>query len=66
MTYRQMARQVSYCVAVLATAAGGRRLPTLDVTLAFVRVCGGSEREWRTRWHHANSQLRGARGDIDG
>ncbi|MFI5643026.1 hypothetical protein [Kitasatospora sp. NPDC051705] len=31
-------------------AAGGRRLPSLAVTLAYVQACGGDVREWQHRW----------------
>nr|WP_042189145.1 AAA family ATPase [Kibdelosporangium sp. MJ126-NF4]CEL18687.1 High-affnity carbon uptake protein Hat/HatR [Kibdelosporangium sp. MJ126-NF4]CTQ98171.1 High-affnity carbon uptake protein Hat/HatR [Kibdelosporangium sp. MJ126-NF4] len=48
--YRQLARSAHYSPATLADAAGGRRLPSLAVTLAYVRACGGDEREWETRW----------------
>jgi hypothetical protein len=34
----------------LAAAAGGRRLPTLPVAVAFVRACGGDVAEWEERW----------------
>jgi WD40 repeat protein len=35
----------------LSDAAGGKRLPTLAVTLAYVRACDGDIDEWRRRWH---------------
>ncbi|WP_345434239.1 hypothetical protein [Actinoallomurus vinaceus] len=38
-------------------AAAGRRLPTLDVTLAFVRACGGDTGEWRERWTRLRAEL---------
>jgi hypothetical protein len=34
----------------LASAAGGLRLPTLPVAVAYVRSCGGSVAEWEERW----------------
>lgn len=49
-SYRELARRVHYSSTTLADAAGGRKLPTLEVTLAFVRACGGDEREWELRW----------------
>lgn len=40
-TYRELSRQAGYSYSALSDAAAGRRLPTLDVTVAFVRACGG-------------------------
>jgi hypothetical protein len=34
-----MAARVNYSVATLSAAASGRRLPTLEVTLAYVVAC---------------------------
>ena len=45
--YRELAGRAGYSVAVLANAAGGRRLPSLAVTLAFVRACGGDPVAWQ-------------------
>jgi WD40 repeat protein len=50
-TYRDLARRAHYSIATLSGAAGGRQLPTLAVTLAYVRACGGDEREWERIWH---------------
>ncbi|TDC10270.1 XRE family transcriptional regulator [Streptomyces sp. 8K308] len=49
-SYRELARRSNYSVTTLSEAAGGRRLPTLDVTLAFVEACGGEAEEWRHTW----------------
>jgi hypothetical protein len=58
MTYRAMAKEANYSATVLSEAAAGRRLPTLDVTLAYVRVCGGDTDEWTDRWHEAAGEQR--------
>ncbi|MEU0877253.1 helix-turn-helix domain-containing protein [Lentzea sp. NPDC005914] len=50
-TYRQLSSLTHYSEAALSQAAGGRKLPTLQVTLAYVRACGGSEEEWERRWY---------------
>ncbi|MFI0444519.1 helix-turn-helix domain-containing protein [Actinomadura sp. 6N118] len=52
-TYRQMADRVHYSVTALSQAASGRKLPTWEVTQAFVTACGEDPAEWRTRWKHA-------------
>jgi WD40 repeat protein len=51
--YRQMAARANYSVATLSAAASGRRLPTLDVTLAYVAACGGDRDDWERRWREA-------------
>ncbi|MFI6094690.1 helix-turn-helix domain-containing protein [Lentzea sp. NPDC051213] len=50
-TYRELSSLTHYSEAALSQAAGGRKLPTLQVTLAYVRACGGSEEEWERRWY---------------
>ncbi|MFI6291485.1 hypothetical protein ACIBEJ_07835 [Nonomuraea sp. NPDC050790] len=56
LTYRQMARRAHYAAATLSEAASGRRLPTLAVALAYVRVCGGDPEEWEHRWRELRSR----------
>jgi WD40 repeat protein len=51
MTYRELSARAHYSEAALSQAAGGRKLPSLPVTLAYVRACGGSAQEWERRWH---------------
>jgi hypothetical protein len=48
--YRSMAAQAHCAASTLSTAAAGRRVPTWETTRAFIRVCGGDEAEWRSRW----------------
>ncbi|GAA2795842.1 nSTAND1 domain-containing NTPase [Crossiella cryophila] len=50
-TYRVLAQRVHYSVASLSQAAAGRKLPTLAVTLAYVRGCAGDQAGWERRWH---------------
>ncbi|MFJ6566896.1 helix-turn-helix domain-containing protein [Streptomyces sp. NPDC091292] len=52
-TYRELAHRAGYSAPTLSEAAAGRRLPSLSVTLAYVRACGGDEEEWAQRWHAA-------------
>ncbi|BCJ47414.1 hypothetical protein GCM10010168_17720 [Actinoplanes ianthinogenes] len=51
--YRQMAARVNYSVATLSAAASGRRLPSLEVTLAYVAACDGDPQDWEQRWRAA-------------
>jgi hypothetical protein len=47
---RALARRAHYSHTTIAEAAGGKKFPSLDVTLAFVAACGGDVDEWRERW----------------
>ncbi|MEU7556150.1 hypothetical protein AB0B01_28115 [Streptomyces sp. NPDC044571] len=58
--YRDLAHRAHYSVATLSGAASGRRLPSLDVTLSYVRACGGDPQEWERRWHAVAVELRAA------
>ncbi|WP_328415287.1 helix-turn-helix domain-containing protein [Micromonospora sp. NBC_00389] len=49
-SYRVLARRAHYSASTLADAAKGDRLPSLEVTLAYVEACGGDADEWRARW----------------
>lgn len=62
ITYREMARLTNYGVTALSVAAGGRYLPTLEVTLAYALSCGGIEDEWRLRWYQARDLFRNRNG----
>lgn len=55
-TYRELARRAHYSAATLSQAAGGQKLPTLPVTLAYVRACGADPVEWEERWHEAMAE----------
>ena len=50
-TYAQIGSETHYSTSVLSTAAAGRKLPTWDVTRAYVHACGGNEAEWAARWN---------------
>lgn len=56
-TYRALTATTHYSHSTLADAARGTRLPTLEVTRAFVRACGGDEQEWARRWATVAHQL---------
>ena len=55
--YRELAQRAHYSSTTLSDAAGGRRLPSLEVTLAFVRACGGNTEGWGERWHQIAASL---------
>ncbi|MDN0195301.1 XRE family transcriptional regulator [Streptomyces sp. S.PNR 29] len=48
--YRSLAERAHYSISTLSSAASGQRLPTLAVTLAYVRACEGDVEEWERRW----------------
>ena len=48
--YRELGRRANYSAAALSEALAGRRLPSLTVTVAFVRACEGDIDDWTARW----------------
>ena len=57
LDYPEMAERSHYTMKTLASAAGGLRLPTLPVAIAFVRACDGDEAEWEERWHRLAEKI---------
>ncbi|SMD17008.1 helix-turn-helix domain-containing protein [Lentzea albidocapillata] len=49
-SYRELARRANYSPTALSDAAGGRKLPSLALTLAFVRACEADPASWTRRW----------------
>ncbi|WP_406440955.1 serine/threonine protein kinase [Streptomyces sp. NBC_00631] len=58
-TYRELAARARYSSSALSDAAAGRRLPSWEVTAAFVTACGGDVRRWQERWRELDTRLRG-------
>ncbi|WP_345511533.1 hypothetical protein [Phytohabitans houttuyneae] len=56
-SYRELARRARFSVTALSEAAGGDVLPTLAVTLAYVRACGGDAEAWEERWRALAADL---------
>ncbi|MEU7584543.1 hypothetical protein AB0B50_43985, partial [Streptomyces sp. NPDC041068] len=50
ITYRGLAGRTGYSVTALSQAAAGEKLPSLALTLAYARACGGDVEEWEGRW----------------
>jgi hypothetical protein len=50
LDYPDMAEKSHYTMRTLASAAGGLRLPTLPVVIAYVNACGGDVGDWEERW----------------
>ncbi|WP_284748327.1 hypothetical protein [Amycolatopsis sp. RTGN1] len=59
-TYRELGARAHYSAAALSEAAGGRKLPTLSVTVAYVAACGGDTAEWAARWRATAAELAAA------
>ncbi|MFI9009332.1 XRE family transcriptional regulator [Actinosynnema sp. NPDC053489] len=59
-SYRQLGARAHYSATTLSDAAGGRRLPTLAVTLAYVRACEGDVAEWEDRWRRVAAEVQPA------
>jgi len=71
LDYPEMAEVSHYTMKTLASAAGGLRLPTLPVAVAYVRACGGNAAEWEERWQKLATKItsdaaKKHRGDGDG
>jgi hypothetical protein len=50
LTYEQLGKSAHYATSTVQEATAGTRLPTLRVTLAFVKACGGDLGAWRAYW----------------
>jgi WD40 repeat protein len=61
--YRALSGKAHYSWSTLADAAAGRKLPSLAVTLAYVRACEGDPAEWETRWRETSAALAGPPGE---
>jgi energy-coupling factor transporter ATP-binding protein EcfA2 len=63
--YRELSRRAHYSIGALSDAAGGRKLPSLAVTLAYVAACAGDVEEWELRWREVAAELDGdAKADL--
>ena len=56
-SYRQMAKKANFAVPTLARAAAGRRLPSWEVTAAYVAACGSDPGPWRAFWESTARRL---------
>jgi WD40 repeat protein len=56
-SYRELAKRAHYSVTALSEAAGGEAFPSLPVTLAYVRACGGDPNTWRQQWEQVSHEL---------
>jgi hypothetical protein len=55
-TYSKLATRTRYSASALSSAASGDKLPTVEVTLAYVEACGGDGAAWRKRWHQVREE----------
>lgn len=63
--YSALASAAGYSASWLAWAASGKSLPRLELTLAYVRACGGNVEEWTRRWTTAATEFYGITQDPD-
>jgi len=54
---RAMSRTAHYSHTALSGVLTSGRLPSLDLTLAFVRACRGDENVWRARWTRTRDRI---------
>jgi hypothetical protein len=64
-TYRALAKTAGFSATTLGDAAGGVRLPSLEVALAYVGACGGDADPWRERWQELSRRLATERGSAE-
>jgi hypothetical protein len=57
LDYPEMAEASHYTMKTLVSAAGGLRLPTLPVAVAYVRACDGDVAEWEERWQKLAAKI---------
>jgi hypothetical protein len=57
LDYPELAEVSHYTMKTLVSAAGGLRLPTLPVAVAYVRACGGDVAEWEERWQKLATKI---------
>jgi WD40 repeat protein/energy-coupling factor transporter ATP-binding protein EcfA2 len=62
-TYRELSKRAHYSAAALSEAAGGRKLPSLAVTLAYVNACCGDPDDWQARWQAVMAESATDHGD---
>lgn len=60
LSYRELSRRAHFSVTALSEAAGGREVPSLAVTLAYVEACGGDREAWEERWRRLAAELASA------
>jgi hypothetical protein len=64
LDYPDMAEKSHYTMRTLASAAGGLRLPTLPVLIAYVNACGGDVGEWEERWGRLTKAGKKSQGEL--
>ena len=57
VTYRELAQRAHYSYGALCAAARGHRLPTWQVTKAFVEGCGEDPQKWEARWKAVATEM---------
>jgi WD40 repeat protein/energy-coupling factor transporter ATP-binding protein EcfA2 len=65
LTYRELSRQAHTSASALSQAANGQRVPSWEVTAAFVQACCGDLEEWQTRWEAVADQTHAVQGVAD-
>src|SRR5690349_10317580 len=57
LSYRRLAKDAHYSSTTLSEAAGGEKLPSLEVALAYADACGGDRQTWKARWEAVAAEL---------
>jgi transcriptional regulator with XRE-family HTH domain len=56
LSVRDLAEITGYSASSISTAANGKILPGLPLTIAFARACGGDAAAWEQRWRELAAQ----------
>jgi len=57
ISYRSLAERANVSPSALSQAASGRKLPTWNITRAFVKGCDGDEESWYEQWSQVRREL---------
>lgn len=57
ISYRRLAERANVSPSALSQATSGRKLPTWNVTRAFVKGCDGDEEFWYEQWSQVRREL---------
>ena len=57
ISYRRLAERANVSPSALSQATSGRKLPTWNMTRAFVKGCDGDEESWYEQWSQVRREL---------
>jgi transcriptional regulator with XRE-family HTH domain len=61
LTLRDLSGKVHFSIGALSEATGGKKLPSREITAAYVQACGGNVSEWLARWNRLHNDAKAQR-----